>query len=183
MTKLKIPLYQGMIGFVTLIAAACSIDHDIVPDEVRGYKPIYLSNGESTKVQLLSPRKIEQPGKIYYKDGFIFLNEKGEGVHVINNADPTNPIVQSFIDIPGNIEIAIKEDVLYANNMSDLIALKIDEIERIKVVQRIENVFPVESIGIPEGVNVYFECPDETKGAIIGWELATLKSPKCRTTR
>ena len=40
-------------------------------------------------VKLESARALEKPGKIYTKDGYLFINELKEGIHIIDNRDPS----------------------------------------------------------------------------------------------
>jgi hypothetical protein len=46
-------------------------------------------------------RNLEDPGKIYYKFPYIYVNEKYKGIHLINNSDPQNPVKEGFIVAPG----------------------------------------------------------------------------------
>ncbi len=94
-------------------------------------------------VKLEEPRSIKDAGKIYLKDHLIFINEKYKGIHVIDNSNPESPVNIAFIKVDGCIDIAVKQDVLYADNAVDLIALKLNEnINSIEVVKRIKDVFP-----------------------------------------
>ena len=56
-------------------------------------------------------REINSPGKLNYKDGYLFISEVAKGVHVIDNRNVNNPIKIGFINIPGNydIEDAVKQ--------------------------------------------------------------------------
>ena len=72
------------------------------------YFPVLMKNEDLEKsIKFLEAREIESPGKIYYKDQIIYLNEKYKGVHIIDNHDPLNPRRTGFINIPGCLDIAI----------------------------------------------------------------------------
>ena len=43
-------------------------------------------------VEIQAPREIKESGKIYAWQNYIFINDKNEGVHIINNTDPSNPV-------------------------------------------------------------------------------------------
>src|SRR6187551_912721 len=62
------------------------------------YEPVYtpLSVIRSS-IALDEPKPITGVGKIYFKDGYLFVNEPGEGIHVIDNHDPQNPLRKHFI--------------------------------------------------------------------------------------
>jgi len=108
------------------------------------YKPVFMLRSEMEKnIKIQSPRAIRETGKIYLKDNYIFINEKYRGIHVLDNSDPENPTPKAFINIDGCIDMAIKENVLYADNAVDLIALRFNpEISEIEVTKRIKNTFP-----------------------------------------
>jgi len=90
---------------------------------------------------LSSPRALENPGKIYFYNNYILLNELREGIHVIDNSDPSNPNTVGFIAIPGNVDIAVSHNILYADNYADLVAIDISNLEDPKLLKRDESVF------------------------------------------
>lgn len=54
--------------------------------------PVYMPYDEFRASFLKSaPAEISHPGKMYFKDGYLFVNEYGKGIHVIDNTDPSNP--------------------------------------------------------------------------------------------
>lgn len=148
-------------------------------ESVKGFKPIYRPNVDITEIKAVAPQPLINPGKIYLYKNFLFVNESGKGVHVIDNADPANPKPYSFITIEGNVDISIKDDVLYADNYVDLVTLNISDVRNIEVLGRIKNVFESKGFMPPPKTGVYFECPDNSKGVIIGWEEVILNNPKC----
>jgi hypothetical protein len=103
--------------------------------------PVFKSLAEihSGEVVAEAPREIKNPGKLYYYNNRIFINERREGIHVIDNTDPSNPVNVEFISIPGNEDMAIKNGILYANSYIDLLTIKLDGYQ---VINRTENVFP-----------------------------------------
>lgn len=85
--------------------------------------------------------KLVRPGKMYVKGNYLFINEIKEGIHIIDNSDPTNPTFVSFIKIPGNGDLAVRDNILYADSFSDLVALNIQDPLHVIEVGRVENVF------------------------------------------
>ena len=143
-----------------------------------GYKPIYASGSDIANVSVKEAVALSDPGKIYLLDPYIFVNERGKGVHIIDNSDPKNPNNLAFIDIPGNYDIAAKGNWLYADNVTDLLVFDISNPKTPKLTKRIANAIPVNNY--PPFQNVYFECPDTKNGIIIGWEKTPMSSrPKC----
>lgn len=94
-----------------------------------------------TQVKAESARELDRPGKIYVKGDYLFINEIKKGIHVINNSDPGNPRFVSFINIPGNGDIAVRDQILYADSFSDLVALDISDPENAKETGRVKDVF------------------------------------------
>ena len=56
---------------------------------------------------------------------YIFLNEVNKGVHIIDNSNPAKPSIKAFINIPGNVDIAVKGSTLYADLFADLVVVDI----------------------------------------------------------
>ena len=128
--------------FLPVLLLIISGGFDIYP--YRTYEPVFMLRSEMEKnVKLEEPRSIKNAGKIYLKDHLIFINEKYKGIHVIDNSVPETPVNIAFIKVDGCIDMAISQNVLYADNAVDLIALKLNEsMKNIEVVKRIKNVFP-----------------------------------------
>ncbi|MCC5929519.1 MAG: hypothetical protein JJU28_09760 [Cyclobacteriaceae bacterium] len=105
-------------------------------------EPVYMSTQEiRSSVGIVQPEPLKAPGKIYMLGNFLFINEPGEGVHVIDNSNPELPKNISFIKIPGNYDIAGMGNLLYADSYMDLVILDISNLEQVQVVYRNENIF------------------------------------------
>jgi hypothetical protein len=167
-----------LLAFLALSIQGCIQEKVEIPDEVTGLAPIYF-DGDWQVITSKPPQPIESLFKIYYKDDYLFVGEAQKGVHVIDNTDPLNPERIRFIQIIGNSDIAIKGNILYANNLSDLVAINITDLENIEVISRQENVFPQAGGQLPAGYVGFFECPDPNLGPIIGWSETNLESPEC----
>lgn len=121
-----------------------------------------------------APKAMLSADKIYYKDNYIFICERSKGIHVLDNKDPKNPVQVCFLRIPGSQDVAIKGNILYADNYKDLVSIDISNIKEPKVLSRTENVFNVPQY--PPHGNVKFECPNPQKGILVGWEEIPLNS-------
>lgn len=135
--------------------------------------PVYMSYTEfRSSFKKSDPVEISQPGKIYFKDDYLFVNEIQKGIHVIDNADPANPKKVAFYEILGNVDIAIRGSILYADSYIDLVAIDISDINRPKEVGRLKNIFPEV---VPEGDIWYpYVNVDKAKGVIIDWEVKSV---------
>jgi hypothetical protein len=104
-------------------------------------EPIYTSAGEvRSSFASMDPRSLENPGKIYRKDHYLFISERGKGIHIFDNNDKTNPAPLSFLNIPGSFDVAVKGDIMYVDSFVDLVVLDISDPVQVKLIQRIENV-------------------------------------------
>lgn len=166
--------------FLLLFAFSCtSSPLTEIPDEVAGLAPVYAADGDWNDINSVEPRPIRQLNKIYYKDSLIFVGEAQQGIHIVDNHDPTQPERIGFISLPGNSDIAIKGDVLYANNLTDLVAIDISNLGDVKVLSRVSDAFPNASQEVPTNYIGFFECPDPEMGSVVGWVEMTLKKPQC----
>lgn len=148
--------------------------------QTHGLRPIYAEGSDWQQIFTSDSRPIQQLGKIYYKDGFIFVNEVNQGIHILDNSNPANPIPVKFIVVPGSKDISIKDNFLYTDNVTDLVVLDITDFQNIETVNRIPNIYPAVNQEFPEFGSGYFECVDASKGTVIGWETALLTTPECR---
>jgi hypothetical protein len=126
-------------------------------------RPIYETK-EVVKANIKSnPAKtIGTPGKIYLYDNYVFLNELDKGVHVIDNSNPTHPVMKAFIDIPGNQDIAVKGNTLYADMYGSLVTIDISDPLNARLLKELPNVFPERN---------YFGGMTTTSNmVIVGWE-------------
>ncbi|MBX2840727.1 MAG: hypothetical protein KTR26_03075 [Flammeovirgaceae bacterium] len=108
------------------------------------YEPVYMSYVElRSSITETTPQIIETPGKIYLYDNYLLINEVNKGIHIIDNENPSSPQKLKFIEIPGNVDMAVKNGFLYADSYVDLVVLDITDINSVKEVNRVENVFPI----------------------------------------
>ncbi|MET0393910.1 MAG: hypothetical protein ABW019_12250 [Chitinophagaceae bacterium] len=112
------------------------------------YQPVFKTKNEvRANIKSNAPRAIETPGKICILGPTIFLNEPDRGIHIIDNTNPARPRNIAFVDIPGNMDIAIKGNILYADLFTDLVALDISNPADVKVKKIVEGVFPYRVYG------------------------------------
>jgi hypothetical protein len=107
------------------------------------FQPLYKTTAEvRANIKSNAPKSVVNPGKIYIKGNYIFLNEVDKGIHVINNSNPAAPVNAAFIDLPGNVDIAVKDNILYADFYTDLVAINISNPLNVSVEKFVANVFP-----------------------------------------
>jgi len=158
-----------LVGFVALTGC-----EDKVYETYMANTPVYMTYEDlRSAVEIESSRPLEKPGKIYFKDNYIFINEQMEGVHIFNVQNPSNPTEVGFIKIPGNVDIAIKEDILYADSYVDLVAIDVSDLAHVEEVGRIEDVFPYV---VPEYDPEYrLTKVEQDKGVVVNWEVKEVR--------
>ena len=131
--------------------------------------PIYLSYDNLRSAVKSSPAKeLEKPGKIYYKDNYLLIVEKFEGIHIVDVSDPSKPQNKTFVEIPGCVDIAVKNNILYADSYVDLVALDVSDITKIKEVNRLKDIYPY---AVPPTDNqLRIGKVEKDKGVVIAWE-------------
>ncbi len=167
--KTKKSLLVIPIMILALISIVSCKDSSIEYRKYMANVPQYMSYEAMRKpVKSTAAYAIATAGKIYIKDNYLFVNEKYKGIHVFDNSNPASPVNLNFIDIPGNVDLAVRGSYLYADNYVDLVVLDISDIMQPKEVSRIKDIFPYT---IPETVDVYpITNIDKEQGVIIGWQ-------------
>jgi len=133
------------------------------------YKPILMERTSlENSISFREAMPLQFPGKIYFKDSYIYINEKYSGVHIINNANPSKPINEGFITVPGSIDMAMKGDILYVDNAVDLIA--IDLVNK-QVTSRTRNIFPELIPPDKRSIDSKYLAANRPKNTVIvGWQ-------------
>ncbi|MCF1422558.1 LVIVD repeat-containing protein [Mangrovimonas futianensis] len=163
----------SFLSIFVLLVNCANNDDSAQYEYVNVAHPILMSKIElRTSVEVMGPQAIVESGKIYYYNGYIFINEDNAGVHVIDNTNPSDPNLIAFIKIPGNKDVSIKDGFLFADSLIDLVVFDISDMNNIEEVNRLEDVFNVYNYDIPEGAYmVDFDSYDYTENVIVGWYL------------
>ena len=144
------------------------------------YVPVYMSYADMRGGVKTGPAQpLKNPGKIYLKDNYIFVNEINQGIHVIDNTNPSSPQNIAFITIPGNVDLATNGNTLYADSYVDLLTFNIGNINNITLVNRTQSALPYNCSS-----NGYYA--DSAQGVVVSWtkKMVTQKvSEDCSTGR
>lgn len=107
------------------------------------YTPVYMSPSEFVSAVEVQPsRTMVNPGKIYLKDQFLFVNEIAQGVHIFDNQNPESPVPLAFLRVPGNYEIAFNCDMLYLDSSKDLLVFDMTDPAQPRLSYRLPNALP-----------------------------------------
>ncbi len=145
-------------------------------EAVQGYRPVY-SSADGAEIKFVASRAVKDPGKIYVYGQYLLINEINQGIHVYDNLDPENPTSIGFIQLVGNSDMAIKNNVLYADHMGNIVALNIQEFNTLTTKASL----PLQNwnYGVPPPAGFYFECVESEKGIVVNWKTTELKNPSC----
>lgn len=170
--------------FIFFLMAATALSSCTEPEEiVDGMAPVYGSPDDFSMIKFEAPRPSDNHGTIVLYQGYVFINEKNNGIHIIDNRDPQNPIRLGFLRIPGNSIFHIQDGFLYADNSIHLLIIDISDIKAPKVVSFLSNHYEnslVQEV-FPLGFSGKFECARAEKGIVLGWEKKKIVNPKCFT--
>jgi hypothetical protein len=162
--------------FISTFFSGCDKDSPCKRSYTYSYfNPVYKTTDEvKANIKSNASRDIQNPGKIYIFGKYIFLNQIDKGIHIIDNNNPSSPKNVAFIDIPGNMDLAVKGNALYADLYSDLVTIDITEPLNAKVKKYNEGVFPFRAWG----TNFH---GDSTK-VIVDWiKKDTVVTAECTT--
>jgi len=160
-----------MLLAMIFILSGCE---DKYTEQYLSLEPVYMSYKDFREaVKVESTHLLEKPGKIYYKDNYLFINEIMKGIHVYNNTNPASPQYVGFIVIPGNVDMVIKGNIMYADSYIDLVGIDISNPATAKEVARLKSVFPY---SVPPYESSYrLGTIDDTQGVVVDWNIQKIR--------
>ena len=128
------------------------------------FDPVTLSTIEfESSIEIQDNKEVSESSKIYIIGDYIFINDKRTGFHIFDNTDTSNPVKRKFLKVPGATDIAIRNNILYINQATDLVVLSLDYTTfQVEVKKRLKNVFP--ELRSPDGE--YFS---EENKVVVNW--------------
>jgi hypothetical protein len=129
--------------FVLLLFMFQSCLKDTCTQTFKVYRPVLQSKQEiRAKIKNSPVRALRKPGKLTLWGHYIFLNEVDKGIHVIDNSNPDKPVSLSFIEIPGNVDIAVHGNILYADLYDELVSIDVSDPAGIRYLGSSTGAFP-----------------------------------------
>ena len=176
-----------------LLLASCSLFKDEIVDDrelvdVAYFVPQYETTAQlAAKVTVESPKDYAEAGKIVTYQNYIFINKPNEGVHVVDNSNPADPVNLHFINIPGSLDLTIIDNHLYSDMFSALVVFNISDVTQPDLIEdfTVEEVFyynpyrTLDTASRPEESYTYtqYESIDESRGIVTGWEVEIRQEP------
>jgi hypothetical protein len=158
------------------LLASCEYDsHHTITYSVN--EPVFMTADEfKNSVSVKNTAHIlSDYGKICFYQGYLFISEPDKGIHIINNTNPAAPQIVGYIELAGNNDLAIRNDLLYADALANLVWFDLSDPAKPVLKGILENAFPEIFPPIPDnnyGID-YAACYPEggRKGLIVGWKL------------
>jgi hypothetical protein len=143
--RMHVSLYALLVLTVLLgisvLLEGCT-DKCEIKSEYVYLEPVYTTVQELREsIEITAPEPVSGVGQLYLKDNLLFVNDPGKGIHIIDNSNPSQPLPKKFLKIPGNFDLAIKGNILYADSYVDLVAFDISNINAVEETGRLEGVF------------------------------------------
>lgn len=158
MRKLILPLLV-LMGLL----ASCKKDQCEQTRTYWKYTPVYREISDIVKdIKTTTGTPLRKTGKIFLTGHYILVNEYMQGIHVIDNSNPSAPQNVAFINIPGNIDMAVKDNILYADCYTALVSLNISNPAAATVVNTNYDALPP----------LYVSYSNGSSGVLIGYDSA-----------
>ncbi len=167
----KTSLYLTIFTFLLISLTACK---DKFTKTFQANVPIYQNyeDWRAQTIKFMAPTGIKNPGKIWIKDQYLFINEPFVGVHVFDNSTPANPVNLGFLPVLSTLDIAVHNSILYVDSYTDILTFDISNPHNIEFLCRTTDVFnnnkAQSSLGYNHDLPATNINPD--LGVIIGWE-------------
>lgn len=140
-------------------------------------EPVFMSASEfRSAVDMEGPKPIEKQGKIVFYDEYLYISQPEKGIHIIDNRNPSDPRNIAFIELLGNADMHVRDNMLYADSYVDLVWFDINDPAKPVLKGRKEEVFP-EALPLTEngfGID-YDKFADRGNKVVVGWKTVEKK--------
>lgn len=123
-----------------------------------------------------APHELTGYGKMSYYNGYLFMSDPEKGIHIIDNRNPSNPQLVAYIELLGNADLSVRNNILYADSYVDLVWFDITDPANPELKGRLENAF----MGVLPAVTNTSAidqklCEEELQNnkIIVGWKEVT----------
>lgn len=127
----------------------------------------------ATTFTMQAPQTLSRPGKIYSYNNLLLINDLMTGIHFYDNANPAAPVNLGFLPIHANADMAVRNDLLFVDNYTDLLAFNISNPSAPTLVCRLNDVFDFSNYGYISGLDNNFPTAeiDNSQGVVVGWKI------------
>ncbi len=151
--------------------------------KVLGWRPVYDPINTYKSITTSTPKPTVNAGKIYVYNNYILQVETGEGIHVIDNSNRSNPQKIGFINVKACGEVEMRNGNIYTNNFNDLVTLQynfssnsVTELSRIpNTFQNLQNNY---RYAVPDSSG-YYVCAYKPDSIVVNWVKDSLDCYSC----
>jgi hypothetical protein len=136
-------LILGTILSSILMFSSCLKDKCSEKMTYKVWVPILKPISEiRAEIKIAAPQPVLKTGQIYLYQNWLLIGAPQRGIHVFDNTNPDAPQNVAFINLPGAVDMAVRDGILFADNYIDLVAVDISNPLEPNLTKRLENVFP-----------------------------------------
>ncbi|MCB9224566.1 MAG: hypothetical protein H6582_10345 [Crocinitomicaceae bacterium] len=143
--------------------------------EVYANVPVYMDyeSFRQSFEYIPAGQPLTMAGNIYVHNNYLLVNDMDKGIHIVDNSDPASPWVSGFMKIPGNTQMSVQGNLLYANSFIDLLVIDLSNINEPQLVTRMKDVF---SYCLPV-INDKYPVADihKDQGVVVSWNIEKTK--------
>ncbi len=132
--------FNTLLVFALIGISSCDYDCETVTRTIYS-RQVFDVQSLQSEIGIVPSEEIETPGGLFYKDGYVFINERGKGIHILDNSTPSAPAPVAFLKIPGNYAMSARLNYLYVDSYLDLFVFDISDPKDIKQLGKQEGVF------------------------------------------
>lgn len=154
-----------LVGLLLVILASCSKDTGTITMKYTKAHAVYGDISDLRNTPLVTEKRtIADPGKVFVGDQALLIGEEGEGIHVFDNSNPSNPINKLFLDIPFAREFFVEGNFVYVESHYDMLKIDISDMNYPNIVSRVEYAFsePILNSQGEQVIGFTFERVSET---------------------
>ena len=171
MKKITFLLILITFGGVLILLSGCQ---DKFTQTYRVNEPVYMSleAWRAMEITAQQPQPLDNPGKIYLYQQYLFIVEPGRGIHIVDNSNPSAPQNVRFLPVAGCVDVAVYNKTLYADSYYDLLAFDLANVTAPSLNCRVPDAFSFNEWlsvpGLDPDLPIY--GIDPSAGIITGWK-------------
>lgn len=169
----------SLFGFLLLGTNSCTKDSCTRMVTYTKFTPVYKTLDEMQKEPaIMDAKSMVKTGKIYVFGDYLLINELNEGIHIIDNTNPANPVNVKYISIPGNLDVTAHGTKIYADSYFDLLTIDMSNPLEPVVTNRLTKAFPEGKYYFDESKQAYVvdQLEEEVTEEVDCDDYSTLKN-------
>lgn len=140
----------ALLALLTIGLSSCIEEKCEETRLVRGFEPVTVNANEWRNASFACVYYPTEPPceltSFYIYQHYLFAAENLSGLFIYDNSDTDNPELVTYMDAPGIQGIAVRNDILYINQYTDLVAFDLSDPKTPTQVGRTQDVFDPYSI-------------------------------------